>query len=322
MNRISRTFAVMLASAALATGTFAADIKGVDLTSGKMDEAIRSLNAHISANANDAEAYNLLNRAYYNLEDWDAAIKNGEKAVELKPDDANYRLWLGKAYGEKADKVGPFNAMGLAKKSAAEFEKVVKLDPKDRRGWMALAEFYVEAPGIMGGGKDKARKLAQQAEATDPAVAAWIRGLTANKEKNYGEAEAQFKEAVKASGGAAWAYLELAHYYGWGKRWSDFETAIGNALNSPKKAPADIYNAADLLVGRGRNFAGAAQILKNYIASGKKDEDGPTFRAHFLLGQLYEKEGNKPGAIEQYRASLALAQNFRAAQEALKRLGA
>ena len=322
MNRIGRSLAVIVAVATLAAGALAADGTAIDLTSGKMDDAIRSLNAQISANAKNAEAYNLLNRAYFNLEDYDAAIKNGEKAVELKPNDATYRLWLGKSYGEKADKVGPFNAMGLAKKAAAEFEKVVQLDPKDRRGWMALAEFYIEAPGIMGGGKDKARRLAQQVEATDPAVAAWIRGLTANKEKNWTEAEAQFKEAVKASGGAAWAYLELAHYYGWGKRWSDFESAVNSALNSPKKSPADVYNAADLLIGRGRNFAGAAQILKNYIASGKKDEDGPTFRAHFLLGQLYEKQGNKPGAIEEYRASLSQAQNFRPAQEALKRLGA
>jgi tetratricopeptide (TPR) repeat protein len=319
MKRIGKTLAVVLATAALAVGTWSAD--GIDLTSGKMDDAIRSLNAQIKANAKNAEAYSLLNRAYFNLEDYDAAIKNGEKAVELKPNDPNYRLWLGKAYGEKADKVGPFNAIGLAKKAAAEFEKVVQLDPKDRRGWMALAEFYVEAPGIMGGGKDKARKLAQQVEPTDPAVAAWIRGMTAHKEKNWAEAEAQFKEAVKVSGGAAWAYIELAHYYGWGKRWNDLEAAVNSALNSPKKSPADVYNAADLLVGKGRNFAGAAQILKNYIASGKKDEDGPAFRAHFLLGQLYEKQGNKPEAVQEYRASLELAQNFRAAQEALKRLG-
>lgn len=322
MNRIGKWSAIILAAVALAIGAWAADSTTVDLSSGKMDDAIRSLNAQISANGKNAEAYNLLNRAYFNLEDYDAAIKNGEKAVELKPNEPTYRFWLGKAYGEKADKVGPFNAMGLAKKAAVEFEKVVQLDPRDKRGWMALAEFYVEAPGIMGGGKDKARKLAQQVEPTDPAVAAWIRGLTASKEKNWAEAESQFKEAVKASGGSAWAYLELAHYYGWGKRWNDFESAINSALSSPKKTPADVYNAADLLVGKGRNFAGAAQILKNYIASGKKDEDGPTFRAHFLLGQLYEKQGNKPEAVQQYRASLELAQNFRAAQEALKRLGA
>src|SRR6266496_340429 len=143
MNRIGKLLAVMLAAAALVTGSWAADGTPIDLTSGKMDEAIRTLNAQITANSKNAEAYSLLNRAYFSLEDYDAAIKNGEKAVELKPNEATYRLWLGKAYGEKADKVGPFNAMGLAKKAAAEFEKVVQLDPKDKRGWMALAEFYV-----------------------------------------------------------------------------------------------------------------------------------------------------------------------------------
>src|SRR4051794_33379636 len=102
MNALGRSLAVLFSIGALAIGALPTDSPATDLTSGKMDEAIRSLNAQISANAKDAEAYNLLNRAYFNLEDYDAAIKNGEKAVELKPNDPIYRLWLGKAYGEKA----------------------------------------------------------------------------------------------------------------------------------------------------------------------------------------------------------------------------
>jgi tetratricopeptide (TPR) repeat protein len=299
----------------------AADAPAVDLlNAGRMDDAIRSLNAELARGQN-AQTYAMLARAYYSLDDFDAAAKNAEKAVQLKPTDASYHLLLGKSYGEKADRAGALSAMGLAKKAAAEFERALQLDPADKPARRALAEFYIEAPGIMGGGRDKARNLAAQVATTDPATSNWILGLVANKEKNWVEAENRFKAAVKASGGAASEWLELAHFYAWGKRWNEFESAIGNALSSNTKKPADLVNTAELLIGTGRNFPAASQVLKTYLSSSKKDEEYPAFRAHFLLGQLYEKSGDKKQAADEYRAVLAQAQTYRPAQEALKKIG-
>jgi hypothetical protein len=39
-----------------------------------------------------------------------------------------------------------------------------------------------------------------------------------------------------------------------------------------------------------------------------------------LLGLLLEKQGDKAGAADEYRASLSLARNFGTAQEALNRV--
>jgi len=50
-------------------------------------------------------------------------------------------------------------------------------------------------------------------------------------------------------------------------------------------------------------------------------EEAPAFKAHYLLGTLLEKQGNKQAAAQEYRASLVLARNFGRAQEALNRLG-
>jgi len=49
-------------------------------------------------------------------------------------------------------------------------------------------------------------------------------------------------------------------------------------------------------------------------------EDAPAFRAHYLLGQIYEKMGNKPDAAAEYKASLALASGFAPASKALGRV--
>ena len=49
------------------------------LASGSIDEVIRTLSSR-----NDAASLNLLSRAYYAIEQWDNAVKNGERAVSLQ----------------------------------------------------------------------------------------------------------------------------------------------------------------------------------------------------------------------------------------------
>jgi hypothetical protein len=49
-------------------------------------------------------------------------------------------------------------------------------------------------------------------------------------------------------------------------------------------------------------------------------EAAPAFKAHYLLGTVLEHQGDKPGAAQEYRASLSLAKSFVLAQNALDRL--
>src|SRR6185437_7096796 len=93
------------------------------LNQGRVDEVISSLGNH-----SDAESQNLLARAYYAEDKSDEAIDHASKAVELAPNNALYHLWLGRAYGQKAEKVNVFRQAGLAGKVRGEFEKAVALD--------------------------------------------------------------------------------------------------------------------------------------------------------------------------------------------------
>ena len=58
---------------------------------------------------------------------------------------------------------------GTGKKVRTEFERAVELDPKNSEARADLAEFYIEAPSIVGGGKDKARAQAEALAGFDPA---------------------------------------------------------------------------------------------------------------------------------------------------------
>src|SRR6266849_4803079 len=98
------------------------------LAAGHVDEAIQSLQDKVLHSSTDADSYNLLCRAYFMLDEWDRSISACERAVKLEPRNSSYHLWLGRAYGEKADRTSFFSAAGIAKKVHTEFERAVELD--------------------------------------------------------------------------------------------------------------------------------------------------------------------------------------------------
>jgi tetratricopeptide (TPR) repeat protein len=303
------------------TAAEAADVAAQSLLSaGRVDVAISDLRTHLKAAPQDAQAYNLLCRAYYHVQQWDEAIAAGQRSVELEPGNSEYHLWLGRAYGEKAERASWFAAIGLAKKVRKEFEQAVQLDGRSLTALSDLAEFYAEAPGFLGGGKDKARTQAQRIAEIDSATGQQINAMIAEKENNFAAAENQYRGAIKASGNQASYWLNLASFYRRRGRFGEMEEAIRQAGAAGMRR-GDLYlDGAELLYRAGRNFPAAAQLLRAYLASDVKSEDAPAFQAHYLLGNILEKQGDRRGAAEEYRAALALAQEFNSARQALARL--
>jgi tetratricopeptide (TPR) repeat protein len=285
------------------------------LASGSIDEVIRTLSSK-----NDAASLNLLSRAYYAVEQWDNAVKNGERAVSLGPDNAIYHLWLGREYGEKASASNPLSAASLARKTKNEFETAVKLDPANVQANADLAEYYTEAPSIMGGGVDKAREQATQVAKYDQATSHWILAIIAEKDKRYPDAENELRQAITVARNPAQYWMNLASFFRRRSRFDDMQNAMAQAIAQPNKSAEVYYNAASELYQSGRDLPNAVQYLKTYLASNAMVEDAPAFRAHYLLGQLYEKMGNKSGAVAEYKASHALASGFAPAGKALSRL--
>lgn len=82
----------MLLGVAQAAPSPAASEAREALKAGRMDEAIALLRAATKEKSNDAEAWHLLSRAYLVLERWDDAVKAGERAVALEPNNGGYHL--------------------------------------------------------------------------------------------------------------------------------------------------------------------------------------------------------------------------------------
>ena len=294
------------------------------LSAGRVDDAIKTLKARTAENPKDAEAWHLLSRSYYAKASWDDAISTGKRAVSLKNDSSDYHLWLGRSYGQKAEKISAWHwlsALSLAGKTRSEFERAVQLDADNVGARSDLAEFYAEAPGIVGGGKDKARAQAGELEKRDAAAAHWIKGLLAERDKDLKTAEQEYRAAVSASGNDGGRWLDLASFYKRNDRIDDMEKAISKAINANKKRSEVYADAASILVESGRDLPGAADLLRRYLVSDSKSEEAPAFQAHYLLGSILEKQGKKDAAASEYRAALELNSDYPDAQNALRRLG-
>src|SRR5450432_2820558 len=148
--------------------------QGGDLLAGRKayeaseyEKAVQILEEAAGRNPRDGEIKLLLAKSHFELRQYDAAIASAEKAVAIAPDNSRYHEWLGRSYGEKASKASWLSALSLAKKAQGEFETAIKLDTKNYSAFQALIEFDCAAPGIAGGGEEKAQPKIEQLAAMD-----------------------------------------------------------------------------------------------------------------------------------------------------------
>jgi len=297
----------------------AADSPSDLLAAGRVDDAITTLSGKLNSVPNDAASHNLLCRAYFAVANWDRAISACERAVSLEPNSSEYHLWLGRTYGEKADASNFLTAAGLAKKVHNEFERAVQLDPSNVAARTDLAEFYLEAPGIVGGGQDKARAQAAAVAKLNPAKAHWIQGRIAEKNKDLSTAEREYRAAIDASHGGANAWLNLALFYRKAGRLDEMQDALKRAAAAPMDQPEVLVDAASTLLRANRDLPFATELVRRYLSS-TTVEQAPPFKAHYLLGTILEKQGDKEGAAREYQTALTLAKDFGRAREALNRV--
>jgi tetratricopeptide (TPR) repeat protein len=288
------------------------------LAAGRVDDAIQTLEQQIGGSPTDAESYNLLCRAYFMTEQWDRGITACERAKNLDPQKSLYHLWLGRIYGEKASRVSFLSAAGMAKKVRVSFERAVELDPTSWEARSDLAEFYLEAPGVVGGGKDKARAQADALMAFNPGVAHWVLARIAAKEKNSEAAEREYRASITMSHSGTRAWFEFALFLFRTNRLDEMEQALRTMESSPVDHPESLMDGASLLLRAGRNYPMAMRLCRRYLES--PVEEGPAFKAHEYLGQVLEKQGDRRAAAAEFRAALALWHNYTRAQEYLKRV--
>jgi tetratricopeptide (TPR) repeat protein len=322
MMRCVRNLAGLLAVACFAAGAYGADdplrVAEQEFATGNYAAAVTTLQGALTRKPQDARAIYWLGRCYYELRDYDNAASQLEQAVKFDSKNSEFHDWLGRAYGGKADRDRSFME---ARKVRNEFEEAVHLDPANIQARRDLAEFYFQAPWIVGGSKNGAKEQIDAISALDPVRGHLVRAEFWQEEKKPDLVEGEYRWVLAANPRGIEPYLEVAGFYQHQGKAAEMKAAVDAAAKvGPNDPRLSYFRAVELILG-GSSFPEAERYLKSYLASTPDRSDWPSHAsARAWLGTLYEREGKRMEAAEQYRAALQLEPGMKDARQKLERL--
>jgi tetratricopeptide (TPR) repeat protein len=248
-----------------------------------------------------------------------------EKAVALAPGVARYHRQLAEVRGVMAQHANAFHQLLLARRFRKEIDAAIALDPSNIQAQRDLLEFYLLAPGIVGGDVKRAEAIAQTISGIDAAEGLAAKARIAAYRKDYAKAEALTQRAAEAAPSSYKLQIALAQFYmapehpnesaaeaaarkalaldatrvdayailapiyaGRGD-WTSLDAILEAAIREVPDDAAPYYRAAERLLARGTDPARAERYLRKYLSQ--------------------EPEGNQPTIAEANRKLALLTSN-------------
>lgn len=297
------------------------DSDGVRLfEAGKFREAKTVFEPAYKANTRDAAAAFYLGRIAMEERKNDRAADYFEAATKLDPKNTTYFLWLGRAYGREAQQANVLRQPGLAKRTRAAWERAIELDPDNLDARSDLIQYYVQAPGFMGGSMSKALEQAGEIRKRNALRGYLELGALYERDKNIAEAEKAYLAAAKEKSDRHVGEYRLGVFY---QNTGAFEKAFELFESMITSNPAEV--GALFQIGKtgamsGQRLARSTEALEAYLQTTPGKNDPSLAAAHWRLGMVHEKRQDRQRAKAEYESALRLDPTFKQATESLRKL--
>lgn len=234
-----------------------------------------------------AGALLLAGQCQYGLRDFKKATELLERARKTAPGDAAIYHWLGRAWGRRAESANPFQAPGFAVKARKAFEQAVALDPKHVEAASDLLEYYLEAPGFLGGGVEKAAALAEKhLKPHDAAQYHFALAQIARKRKQDDVTERELRRAAELEPGSSGRLADVAQFMARRGRLAEAEEWYARAARAQPQAPGWRIAQARTYIEAKTKPAEARRLLEEYLKLPLTPDDTPREEARALLARL------------------------------------
>ncbi len=230
--------------------------------------------------------WNLLGRNYFKLNDYKQATSAFEQAAALEPRHSEHWHWLGRTYGRRAELASFLTAPGYASKTRQNLERAVTLDERNIEALNDLFEYYLQAPGFLGGGHDKAAALIDKIAAVDPVERHWAMARLAEERKDFRTAEAQLRRSMELAPRQIGRAVDLAKFLARRGRTEESEQIFEMARRLGPQHPTFLWERANLLLEQKRNLPEARRLLEQYLTVAVPPEDDNKSEARKLLNRL------------------------------------
>ncbi len=297
------------------------DANGLRLfEAGKFREAKTVFEPAFKANAGDAGAAFYLGRIALEERKHDRAIEYFEAATRLDPQNSTYFLWLGRALGREAQRANVLRQPGLAKKTKAAWHRAIELDPDNLDARADLIQYYVQAPGFLGGSTEKALEQAEEIRKRNALRGYLELGALYEREKRLADAEMAYLGAAAEPSDRHVGKYRLGVFY---QNTGAFEKAFD--LFEAMLAADSLEYGALFQIGKtgalsGQRLARATEALHAYLNTTPGRNDPSLAAAHWRLGMIHERLQDVPRAKAEYETAVRLDPTFKPATESLKKL--
>lgn len=237
-----------------------------------------------------------------------------EEAIELEKNNADYHYMLGVVSGRLATSANIFKQVSLANKTKDEFEKAIELNPKHIDARAALLQYYLRAPGIMGGSVDKAKAQAQEISKLNQYKGWLSNAIIAGSEQKFSEEENYYKKAITDKPDSSGAYLAYGSFCTRQKKFDDALKYFKKYSELEPKEPrahdalGDGYTGKDMMDDAIKSYQKALSIDPNFASS------------IFKLAKAYEQKNMKKEAKAMYSRYFSIIKEGRNAETAKKKL--
>lgn len=252
---------------------------------------------------------------------WNDAARAFERAVDVNDRNAVNHYWLGRTYALQVLDANLLRQASLARKTRAHFERAVELDPENLDARTGLMQYYLRAPGIVGGSVDKARAQVAEVRRRNPYRGGMLAATVERRTKSYAAAVAEYERLIAQYPDSAPPYSSLASTYGDQKMWPEAFRAIDRFLAAQPNEILAQYAIGRAAAESGQQLERGEQALRRYIASATPGVGEPSIAtAHLRLGTLHERAGQTEKARAEYETALRLEPTLQPAREALAKL--
>jgi tetratricopeptide (TPR) repeat protein len=274
----------------------------------------------ITAHAAPESEFIAAGRAAMERSDIDRAVEQYEKAIAAAPKSAEAHFLLGGAYARKAMGASMFSAISLGSKMKDAYTRSIELDPSFLPARFSMVEFYLQAPAIAGGGKDKALAEAAEIRKRDSLEGARAFSRIHGYYEEHDLAVKEMTDAVRAHPKSARAQYFLGNAYMGRKDWKLALEAYEAALVLDAAFMPAYYRIGNHAARAETNYVRGEEALRKYLAYKPNDTEPGPAGAWFYLGLIQEKQGRKPDARESYLKAQKLLPQMKDLPEALKRV--
>jgi tetratricopeptide (TPR) repeat protein len=268
-----------------------------------------------------AESYYRQAQAAFEQDDLDEAADLMEEALELDPDNCEYHWVRGDLQGARAQRASIFTKFSKAKSCKKHWERAVELCPDSVKYLESLMHYHLQAPGIAGGSKEKAERLAQVIYARDSIRGCLAQVDIATNNQDYETAKDIYDRMLAAGRDTLNVLRGLGNLYNYHLK--DYNQARPYYLRVLAVEPEEwgiIYQAGRTAILSGKSTREAIEHMRRYLTH-PADKNQPSHAAaYWRMGMAYEQLRDLDSAYVCYETSLKLEPDFKEAKKSLKAL--